>query len=159
MQISPCLNLTFINHIFHFKEIINYLIITYIPCKDMNHDIFRYKLRFPFNLQALTSTFILFSLKCYSMYLLDCTLSDFDMVLSMSGILVFVMSDVDLSLPSNVDCLPIDIFPSETGMVKEEDLAENLNMLFSFQSRTVVFEQQKLKKIKHPCRQMSAVDK
>ena len=93
------------------------------------------------------------------MYLLDCTLSDFDMVLSISGILVFVMSDVDLSLPSNVDCLPIDIFLSETGMVKEEDLAENLNMLFSFQSRTVVFEQQKLKKIKHPCRQMSAVDK
>ena len=36
---------------------------------------------------------------------------------------VVVMSDVDLSLPSNVDCLPTDIFPSETGMEKEEDLA------------------------------------
>ena len=76
----------------------------------------------------------------------------------MSDILLSI-SGIDLSFSFMVNCLSTDILPSETGMEKEEDLAGNLDMLFSFQSRTVVFEQQKLKKIKHPCRQMIAVDR
>ena len=126
------------------------------------------------SLQPASSLFYLhpFSLKCHSTYFLDCTLSDFDIVLSISDIVLSIsnivlsisnkvlsMSGIDLSLYFMANCLSTDIFPSETGMEKEEDLAENLDMLFSFQSRTVVFEQQKLKKIKHPCRQMSAVDR
>ena len=125
------------------------------------------------SLQPSSSLFYLhpFSLKCRPTYFLDCTLSDFDIVLSISDI-VLSISNIVLSISNKVlsmsgidllyfmaDCLSTDIFPSETGMEKEEDLAENLDMLFSFQSRTVVFEQPKLKKIKHPCRQMSAVDR